>query len=224
MALSTLIVPSVSTAQLSTEATARAAGDTALDAEKVTWSEGTLAARPSAAAAFAAAGGPVLYLATDDNGGTTYKTHSGTAWVQIAGSVTPPGQTLLGRFRKRTGNQSNSTTTLADLTDLTSMTLVGNGVDTEMRISMPWSSTVTNNRLVFVVVDDLGATVFAAPAYAAPATNAVPVYNATMTLDGPTYLPSGTTRVLKAQFAQSGGGSVTVSGTATAPSQISFWR
>lgn len=47
--------------------------------------KGTLASRPAAAAGNAG----TLYLATDDNGGTTYRS-DGAAWLQIAGAVSPP--------------------------------------------------------------------------------------------------------------------------------------
>lgn len=74
---------------------------------------GTLAARPAAGAGNAG----WVYFATDDAGGTVYRSN-GAAWVKVAASVLQSGGAMLGSAKTTTTSQT-TTTVYPSFTDLT---------------------------------------------------------------------------------------------------------
>lgn len=114
--------------------------------------EGVLASRPAANSVSA----KTVYFATDDNGGSLYRS-DGTSWVQMSPGVTAtPGSADLAKV----GIQANfdTTTVFTSTTDVTGLTGCSCTVPASGNIRVCFDAIITNtastNKPIFQVIDE----------------------------------------------------------------------
>lgn len=163
------------------------------------YAEGTLALRPSAAAAYATYGGPVMYFATDDNGGTLYKTATGTSWTKISPGVSETTNQLIQRFEK-TDVFSMASSTLADVTGFTGMGVTGWGGDVMMNVALLLTSSLNTNRIQYNIQDDIG-TLYISGTIDSPRIVGAGTWLCPRIRIPAADIPNGTTRTYKLQIA-----------------------
>lgn len=180
--------------------------------------EGLLAARPGAASVPA----KTIYWATDDNGGTLYRSN-GATWAKMAPGATESVGQLIGQWRN-TAQFATALTTPQDVPGWTGMGVTGWGGDVKMIFSCPFKSSVTTNRLVLVIQDDQAVPKqYVATNFAFSNANAGEWKTIIRSIPAAD-IPAGTTRTYKVQVYTAGAGTVTVDVAAVNEGLIRFER